>query len=117
MSFIGEEGVGRRSTTGREGEVRKRLEEGRRVDEDRRKDGDDGGQRERKGRGRSTRSQLGDNRCDQKSGSDSLRKINCGESEKLCGRELSKRKDDKNVTGGEERLRRVPYLQVSNQAG
>lgn len=111
MSFIGEEGgKGGRSSNGREEEVRRRLEEGRRADQDGRRAS---GEKERasKGDGRSDGSQVSNElrgRSEQKSGSVAV--------SKLGGREVAPRKDDKRGRGGgEEQLRRVPYLQVSNQ--
>ena len=112
MSFIGEEGgKGGRSSNGREEEVRRRLEEGRRADQDGRRAS---GEKERasKGDGRSDGSQVSNElrgRSEQKSGSVAV--------SKLGGREVAPRKDDKSGRGGgEEQLRRVPYLQVSNQS-
>ena len=111
MSFIGEEGgKGGRSSNGREEEVRRRLEEGRRADQDGRRAS---GEKERasKGDGRSDGSQVSNElrgRSEQKSGSVAV--------SKLGGREVAPRKDDKRGRReGEEQLRRVPYLQVSNQ--
>ena len=111
MSFIGEEaGKGGRSSNGREEEVRRRLEEGRRADQDGRRAS---GEKERasKGDGKSDGSQVSNElrgRSEQKSGSVSV--------SKLGGREVAPRKDDKSGRReGEEQLRRVPYLQVSNQ--
>ena len=117
MSFIGEEGgKGGRSSNGREEEVRRRLEEGRRADQDGRRAS---GEKERasKGDGRSDGSQVSNElrgRSEQKSGSVAV--------SKLGGREVAPRKDDKMGRGEagrgeEEQLRRVPYLQVSNQTG
>ena len=124
MSFIGEEGRGKggRSSNGKEEEVRKRLEQGRRADDDGRKKledgrkakdengrrGEDEKQRANKGGGRSNGSLASKElrvRSEQK-----LQKINW----KPLGprREVTPRKDDKSGTGGEEQLRRVPYLQV-----
>ena len=120
MSFIGEEGgKGGRSSNGREEEVRRRLEEGRRADKDGRRANDEK-ERGSKGDGRSNGSQASSElrgRSEQKSGSVSkLQKLNWKE---LGRRELAPRKDDKCTRreGGEEQLRRVPYLQVSNKAG
>ena len=86
----------------------RRLEEGRRADQDGRRAS---GEKERasKGDGRSDGSQVSNElrgRSEQKSGSVAV--------SKLGGREVAPRKDDKRG-GGEEQLRRVPYLQVSNK--
>ena len=111
MSFIGEEGGKEgRSSTGREEEVRRRLEEGRRADKNGRRAN---GEKERASKGGgslSNRSQVSNElrgRSEQKSGSVAVSKLNWKE---LSRREVAPRKDDKS---GEEQLRRVPYLQVS----
>lgn len=125
MSFIGEEGgKGGRSSNGREEEVRKRLEEGRRVDKDGRRANDEK-ERGSKKDGRSNGSKISvelSGRSEQKSGSAVVQNLNGWRGVEKSGREVAPRKDDKMGRGEagrgeEEQLRRVPYLQVSNQTG
>ena len=118
MSFIGEEGgKGGRSSRGREEEVRKRLEEGRRANEDGRRADNDGRKADedmRRAKDEKPRAEKGGG----KSNGSGRRQVSnelMGKHEQKTGRqkrEVTTRKDDRCTTGGEELLRRVPYLQV-----
>ena len=127
MSFIGEEGGGKggRSSNGKEEEVRKRLEQGRRADEDGRKKLEDGRREDKDGR-RVNNEKGGASKGGGRSKGSLVSKELMGSSlqnsqkvnwKQLGLREMTPRKDDKSATGGEEQLRRVPYLQVSNKTG
>ena len=123
MSFIGEEGGGKggRSSNGKEEEVRKRLEQGRRADEDGRKKLEDGRREDKDGRRvnneKERASKGGGSPVSKELMGSSLQNSQKVNWKQLGLREMTPRKDDKSATGGEEQLRRVPYLQVSNKTG
>ena len=118
MSFIGEEGgKGGRSSRGREEEVRKRLEEGRRANDDGRKADEDGRRASgdmRRANDEKPRAEKGGGKSNG-SGRSQVSNELMGKHEQKTGRqkrEVTPRKEDSCTTGGEEQLRRVPYLQV-----